>query len=831
MSAEKQTTRKKVVFKMVLFLLLALLLGGVTEYVTDNTLYRYMTGSCQQSMLPEDLVSNGYETTEGVSVSTKDDANFVGKVNKYVSCITLKLNEKAEKDLTVQIYYTSGREEFSEEKSLLFTMSAGESQESVAVGKKVKQIRIDIGNNAGDTFSLDKVVINDKSLMEAEQLGVSTLKMQNTGIRIFVYAMLFWFLLLHFLAGPRRLYDTLYRYRYAIGGGVVLFATVFELSGSSIGAMAERLGTVNETVWGTIRQIRSDEWALNTQMALSQCATGFHYFADAFRGTSTDMFMVYGQPVWALAEIFRPSHWGYLLFGAAKGLAFFWTARLVGLFLVSFEFGMLLSKKKRGLSFVYAMLLTFSSLVQWWVDVNGLVEMLLFAQLALLLFQKYLQSDRSRVRLVLAAGIAWCAGGFLLTLYPSWQVPVAYIILGCAVWLLMENWGSIRIVRKDIAGIAGVLVVFAGILYSVWIRSADTIKLVMESEYPGQRVLLGGSLDVLKSCFDYSASIFFPFTQEGLPMNVCEVAKMMDFFPLGNLLAVYVLVRSKKKDRLLCCIGVVDIILGLWCFFQWPEFLAKISLLSMSQAGRAVLAFEICNIILLIRSISLLAEEKAFSVMVSAIIALALAATAALITQNEMQDYMTTERTAIAAAVLFVVIFCLLQYRRFPKICTVFITALMVCAGLFVNPVQKGLGMIYDSELFQAIEGIEEKNPGKWLVEEDIFLSNLPTMAGASTVNSTNVYPNLEYWAKFDPDGKYEKIYNRYAWINAKIVDTKTKFKRIGPDQFQVQLGIDDLDEAGVDYVLTGTDLTKLDRDKFDLLYTDENYKIFAVAE
>lgn len=50
-------------------------------------------------------------------------------------------------------------------------------------------------------------------------------------------------------------------------------------------------------------------------------------------------------------------------------------------------------------------------------------------------------------------------------------------------------------------------------------------------------------------------------------------------------------------------------------------------------------------------------------------------------------------------------------------------------------------------------------------------------MSGASVINSTNTYPDLEKWSKIDEEGKYEDVYNRYAHINVEIMPSKMKSK------------------------------------------------------
>ena len=74
---------------------------------------------------------------------------------------------------------------------------------------------------------------------------------------------------------------------------------------------------------------------------------GYSYFNDLFGNKLADMFIVKDAPVLALAELFRPFHWGYILFGSSRGLAFYWSARLVVLFLAAYEFFLCISNDRR----------------------------------------------------------------------------------------------------------------------------------------------------------------------------------------------------------------------------------------------------------------------------------------------------------------------------------------------------------------------------------------------------------------------------------------------------------------------------------------------------
>ena len=95
---------------------------------------------------------------------------------------------------------------------------------------------------------------------------------------------------------------------------LIVVCACLGLHGSSIGLYADILGhkELNSVLFGENRPIRSDEWLVFTPFAFSQYYNNFAYFSNIVRGTLTDMFIVYGQPVWDAGMLFRPAQWGYL---------------------------------------------------------------------------------------------------------------------------------------------------------------------------------------------------------------------------------------------------------------------------------------------------------------------------------------------------------------------------------------------------------------------------------------------------------------------------------------------------------------------------------------
>ena len=650
------------------------------------------------------------------------------------------------------------------------------------------------------------------------------------GLIVFLisFALLFWGF--RFLVP---LGDFLYRWRYAIALTVLVLCVVLNLSGSSIGCWTGVLTDKQDggLLLGANRGVRSDEWAVNTPMAFAQYYDpqgAYPYFGQVMRGDVTDSFIVYGQPAWDIAVLFRPFHWGYLLLGVERGLSFFWCARIIVLFMVTFELGMLFTGKKKPLSLACALLITFSSQVQWWFAVNGLVEMLVFGELAVLIVHHFMVTKKIWVRILLMVGLALCGGAYILTFYPSWQVSLGYVFLALILGVIIADRKECDFFwKRDIPIVLLFVVLLAGSMAYVFSKSLDTVKIVMNTAYPGARVATGGGLGT--RLLNYPATLLFPLTSANLPGNPCEMAVFYDFFPAGIILSLLVIFKDKKRDPLLICMLAVQALLLAYCIFGFPEFLSKVLLLSYSQASRAFLAIGIINIFLLMRGMALL--KTRISPLWATVIVLGLGVLIGLGCQNNFPEYLSLVK---AVCVTFVVVIGFyVIFRRHEKLFLCGSLLIVLMSGVLVNPVRQGTALLQQDPLIQEIRQITQDEPGAWIVDNAGYpIINLPVLAGAPTINSTNVYPDLERWRRLDPDGSDEKIYNRYAHILITLSDDEpTGFELKQADVFLVTLNVEDLPVLGNRYILTTRNLESLESGKvrFKQLSRIGTYYIYKV--
>jgi hypothetical protein len=641
----------------------------------------------------------------------------------------------------------------------------------------------------------------------------------------------------------KKIGNILYRNRYLVAIVVFAFCVLFEISGSSIGMWDDYIGIETETgngnLLGESRAIRTDEWEVNTPMAFSQYynQTGqFPYYSDTLRGTETDVFIIYGQPVAGWQMIFRPFQLGYLFLSPAQGLSFFWCGRLIALIMISFELGMYFFKQRKAYAVVYSALLSFSPVVSWWFAINGLVEMLVFGQAALLLIIAYLNATQYWKKILIMLGMVICGGGYILVFYPSWQIPLAYVFLFLLVGIAIkefkkENWNW----KKDILILSGFVIILGVSVGSIFLQSWDTVQTVMNTAYPGSRSYSGDG--ALHNLIGWAGNILFPYIGAGFGnTNVCEEAGVISFFPMGILVALWVLFKEKKKDPLLISGLAGAVFLSCYCIFPWPEFLAKITLLSHCQPSRVALGVGVLSLILLLYAISI--SETVFKAEIAAACSCVLAAGITLYLYF-VQPELIQEKWFLL--IIFAVAFagfmsvCMSTHRKGINVMVAVGISLAVFGGATVNPVHKGTDVIYENPLVEEIAEIVEADQGQglWIVENmDFPYINIPIMTGAPTINSTNTYPVMERWEKIDEDKSNQKKYNRYAHVLISLTTGEITFENPYPDVLKIVLPVEELKTLEVKHILTNQDLTVYNTEEvhFELVSQIENYKIYNVS-
>lgn len=656
--------------------------------------------------------------------------------------------------------------------------------------------------------------------------------------RIIFIAIAIMAVFLHFIIKLDKMYNFLYKYRYIVACAFLLFVMIGQYSGSSITNYNYYIESNHDTgryhtLLGIARLSRSDEWASSTDYILSQGvgSNAFSYFSNKLRGTETDMFTLVNAPVRDILMIGKPFQLGFLLFGNSRGLSFYWYIRLIAMVLGAFELCMIVTNKNKKISLLGAIMISFSAAVQWWYCLDNLI----WAQIILVLFNLFFVTEKRWVKYASAFGLLVGLLSYLFWLYPAWQVAFAYFMIAMLIWIVIKNWKNYKINLHDVIVIIVTIICFALLVFRWICLSGDTINAVMNTAYPGNRIELGGFTDRM---YTYIYNIFTAFDE---CVNACEYSSMLSFFPIPMLLGVFYLIRNRRKENAIFLIPMLAIsaFLYCFCFIGFPEWMAKITLMNMSTAHRASLALGTMNIYILIFLLGNFKKDdkwmKWWIGVILGILATWFVVTKAIGAEPEV-GYLSTFKIAISS-ILFGILFVLIFNINKPKCQTAFMYLAIFTAlasGIAVNPIIRTTDIIYEKPISKKIAEIREKDPDAiWIGEAvDFQVSNYMVANGLRTLNSTNVYPNLEFFEKLLGDRAKDKEYeyNRYAHNVVFLTDGQSDITLQQTDYMIWSLNYKDLEKFDIKYILSTQDLNLKGYDiELEQLYFQDNLYIFEV--
>jgi hypothetical protein len=243
-----------------------------------------------------------------------------------------------------------------------------------------------------------------------------------------------------------------------------------------------------------------------------------------------------------------------------------------------------------------------------------------------------------------------------------------------------------------------------------------------------------------------------------------------------------------------------------------------------------MLAAGFINVFLLIYGLA--NYKKQLNMVLTAVLSIFITATCILALNLKYPNY-----APIKLLIPITVVFALLFFSVFmfgKKLSTtvfaVLLGAVTIFSGMTVNPIRRGVDVVYNNDLMKTAKAINEEDSGRWIVDTSVqFNADFLLMSGIPTINSVNTYPDLEKWSALDKDGKYEDIYNRYAWIEAHVEENpKKQFELRGPDAFTVYLTAEDLTKLDAKYVMSDHEI---ENNSLDIRETVCGWFIYKVKE
>jgi len=409
--------------------------------------------------------------------------------------------------------------------------------------------------------------------------------------------------------------DFIFRHRYLIAFIIFIILVSGKFHGSSISVwdryIHEKTKDYRRTLLlGVNRPIRSDEWLVLTPMQLAQVQNEdfFPVINKNIRSDGQNMLLFLNAPVFDSTLLSRPFNWGYVLFGKEFGLSWFWFSRLMLLLLASFELCMIVTHRNRFLSLLGALWVTFAPGVQWWFS-TGLVELLIYSQAIIIGVYYYTSGVSKKLRLLLIFVISISITGFILTIYPPFQVPLGYFILLFIIPIIYINRKSIQIEKYDyLLFSAGFLIVVIS-LYSFISKSMDAMSIVRQTVYPGHRYFNGGSYDI-NFLQLYLINWLLPYKNIHFS-NSSELSTLINFLPA--IIFVFFRVYSLEKNKFFLLLVLLYLLFQLtWLIVPFPKILSKLTLFSYVPENRMQLIASFVTVYLSLWIFSLLSKHKPF---------------------------------------------------------------------------------------------------------------------------------------------------------------------------------------------------------------------------
>lgn len=668
--------------------------------------------------------------------------------------------------------------------------------------------------------------------------------------RIPILTVILFFAGSHFILNIKELYNNIYKYRFYIAGIVLIYAVLMGYSGSSIGIYNDIIQPNNREIYyspifGDSRTIRTDEWAVNAPSFVSQCVdtngNNYSYYHDSLRGTKTEMFSQLNQPILDILSIGKPFTLGALILGASRGYSFLWAASIIALLLVSFEFCMVISKNNKLASLLGMLLISFSASTQWWQCYN----IFTWGMLAIVLFDKFMLTKKFSTKILCSIGIFISGISYIFYFYPTWQVPYGYIYLAVLIWVIIKNWKEYKINKKDILLIIAIILAIGAILGIYFVKSADALKLITGTDYPGKRFETGGK--EIKTIFSYVYSIIFPYKIDTIG-NPCELSSMISFYPIPMLIALIYLVRNiktKKHFSFLIPMLIISIVYSIFMVFGVNEMFAKITLLYMTPAGRLAVPLGFSQILLIVYMLGNFTKEdiilkneiikKAGTVLASiSIMYIALKTDMNILQNHPMYIY-------ICGLILVYGIYQIVNINeeKNKKRLIMLLIPVAILTGATVHPIQKGISVLTDKPVAKKTQEIvsQDKENNLWICDSTNFMTNNYLLAsGAKIINSTNLYTNFDLYKTVLGEEKSQKpevryVYNRYSHINMEITEDKNDIELVQQDSIKISLTSEKIRELGVKYILTTRDLEQFDTEdvKYQKIYDEDGMIIYHV--
>lgn len=346
------------------------------------------------------------------------------------------------------------------------------------------------------------------------------------------------------LAHGKKGWDFIYKYRFLFGAGLFILCVGMQINYSSAGMLDGAIQPNHPTqtddiITGISRGIRTDEYIVNTPMIVSQYRNDFGLVNPDMMANDVITSLYPKLPNnTTLTLLTSPQYIGFMFLPFENAFSFYQLLPWFVAFFAVLEMLMILTKKRKLMSFIGSLVLIFSPVVLWFDS----VQYIMYVALLFDIFYLFIHRGKTwKSKLVFSVLFGWIAACFVMVIYPAWQVPYGYVLLALLIALLVHD--RERLEWRDCLYALPAIVVLAALVAPSIMGSLAQYQLTTQTIYPGQRSENGGG--GLSEAFYSISSIFFPINEVA---NPCEASGFISLFPLPIFIGLYVIFGQPKRN-------------------------------------------------------------------------------------------------------------------------------------------------------------------------------------------------------------------------------------------------------------------------------------------
>jgi hypothetical protein len=525
-------------------------------------------------------------------------------------------------------------------------------------------------------------------------------------------------------------------------------------------------GIVN--IFGKEQPIRTDEYSVFTPFAIAQYAHQPKFpVINRNSGENGQNMLIIGMtgvPVDHVSSFVKPAIWGFFLFDLKRALSWYWLFPVFACLIALWGVVALLIPGHWRASFLIALSFIVSPYVVAWS--NWPAYAVFFPSLSFVCVVSILRSNHKWLIIPLGPVLGGALAGFVLLLYPPWQVSLGYVFLALTIGIAVRD----RLYNIDVIKLVsfGLAMIVASLIVWEWYKDAyQAIQAIQATIYPGQRnTVLGGNMS-LSSLLRGFTNISTLSSYKSSYSNQSEIASFYYMFlPLAGLFAYRVHQRT---------IGAVEIALFLtmsfilyFMFAGIPLEIAQVTFWGRVPTMRADIALGLSYIVL--GGVLLLSGSTIkYTHLPASVLAIIVALLWAVVVYYAITDLHESiikgipHHFIIGLLVVVVILGYFLLLGRYKEFILLNLI-LSVASTWNFNPITIAPSKIAAEPYVESLKN--EKSDA--IVNNRILVlgSEVPAMyllaSGFPVVNGIHFYPQGMLWRRLDKDQTSADSYNRY---------------------------------------------------------------------